>query len=57
MARQIAAMRAEEDAATEALHRLRNVEEDSALAEKQLMRLRWESDGGVVFMRLMMILF
>jgi hypothetical protein len=49
--RQVAAMRAESDAAAEALLRLRGVEEDSAEAEKQLVRLRWVGDGGVVCMR------
>jgi hypothetical protein len=44
-------MRAESDAAAEALLRLRDVEENSAEAEKQLVRLRWVGDGGVVCMQ------
>jgi hypothetical protein len=51
MCRQIAAMRAESDVVAEALLRLCDVEEDSAAAEKQLVKLRWVGDGGVVFMR------
>jgi hypothetical protein len=44
-------MRAESDAAVETLLRLRDVEEENAVAEKQLMGLRWGDDGGVVCMR------
>ena len=43
--RQIAAMRAEADAAIDTLRHVRDVEEDSAVAENQILRLRW---SGVV---------
>ncbi len=38
-------MRAEADAAIDTLRRVRDVEEDSAVAENQILRLRW---SGVV---------
>ena len=41
LCRLIAAMRAEADAAIDTLRRVCDVEEDSAVAENQILRLRW----------------